>query len=97
MSHTISVTDLADQDAVLRVLAEIQDHGISYSLMKDGIEVAKVIPSEDIICNQNDKVSDEVVKKRRETMKRIDALAEKIAHMWNTEENAAELVANNRR
>ena len=44
MSHTISITDLANQEIVLRVLQDIQDHGTSYSLMQDGVEVAKVIP-----------------------------------------------------
>ena len=65
MSHTINVCDLTDQDAVLRILSEIQNHGVSYALMQDGVEVAKVVP---VIGrnNRDDKVSDEVTKKRWE-------------------------------
>ena len=45
-AHTITVSDLTDQDTVLRVLSEIQSHGTSYSLLQNGVEVAKVVPTE---------------------------------------------------
>ena len=96
MSHTINVTDLTDQDAVLRVLSDIRSHGASYALVQDGIEVAKVVPAE-IKKDYNGKVSAEVIKKRQEVMKRIDERSKRIAELWNTDENAAEVVANNRR
>ena len=96
MSHTINVTDLADQNAVLRILSDIQHHGTSYALVQEGVEVAKVVPVE-VKKNYNDKVSPEVAKKRREAMARMDVLAKKIAELWSTDETAAEAVANNRR
>ena len=96
MSHTINVTDLTNQDAVHRILSDIQHHGTSYALVQEGVEVAKVVPAE-VKNDYNGKVSPEVVKKRREVMKRIDVLAEKIAHLWSTDETSAEAVANNRR
>ena len=101
MSHTINVIDLADQDTVLRVLSDIQNHGTSYALVQEGIEVAKVVPVEvknDYNGNDyNGKISPEAAKRRREAMERIREFRKEIAHMWNTDENAAEIMANNRR
>ena len=96
MSHTINVADFAGQDAILRVLTDVRDHGVCYALVQDGIEVAKVVPAE-VKKNHNGKVSAEVVKKRQEVMKRIDERSKRIAELWNTDENAAEVVTNNRR
>ena len=97
MSYTIDVTDLTDQDAVHRVLSEIRGHGATYSLIQDGIEVAKVVPVDDSVKNYGGKISPEALKRRREAMKRIDERSKRIAELWNTDENAAEVVANNRR
>ena len=97
MSHTINVTDLTDQDAVHRVLSDIRNHGISYALMQDGVEVAKVVPTKEKVFAPNDKISPEAAKRRRAAMERIAIFREEIAHMWNTDENAAEIMANNRR
>ena len=97
MSHTINVTDLTDQDAVLRVLSDIRSHGASYALVQDGIEVAKVVPAKEEVFDQNDKISPEAAERRRETLKKIDEFAKKNVHLWNTDKNAAELVAENRR
>ena len=80
MSHTINVTDLTDQDTVHRVLSDIQSRGTSYSLVQDGIEVAKVVPTE-VKKDYNGKVSPEVAKKRREALARMDVLAKKIAEL----------------
>ena len=96
MSHTINVTDLTNQDAVHRILSEIQHHGASYVLVQEGVEVAKVVPVE-VKNDYNGKISPEAAKRRRETMKKIDEFAKKHAHLWNTDKNAAELVAENRR
>ena len=95
MSHTINITDLADQDAVLRILLDIQNHGASYALVQEGVEVAKVVPA--VKNDYNGKISPEAAKRRREAMERIREFREEIAHMWNTDENAAEIMANNRR
>ena len=46
MSQIINVADLTDQDAVLRILLDMQNHGTSYSLIQNGVEVAKVVPVE---------------------------------------------------
>ena len=107
MSHTINITDLTDQDAVHRVLSDIRSHGASYSLMQDGIEVAKVVPAEDKSNNdiQNDysnndyngMTSEELAKHRQEVMERVKVFSKKVAKLWSTDENAAEAVANNRR
>jgi len=97
MSHTINVTDLADQDAVLRVLLDIQNHGTSYALVQDGIEVAKVVPAEGKVFAPNGKVSAEVTKKRREIMEQVKEFSKQVAEAWTTEETAVEAVANNRR
>ena len=92
-SHTIDVSDLTDQDAIHRVLQEMQNHGTCYSLMQDGVAVAKVIPVEE----KNDKVSDEVTKKRWEAFARAEELSKRIAELWCTDETAVEAVANSRR
>jgi len=100
MSHTINVTDLTDQDAIHRILGEVQNHGVSYSLMQDGIEVAKVVPTEDKVVLMEDnggRVPGELREKRLKVLERVDILAKRIAELWNTDETAAEVVANNRR
>ena len=100
MSHTINVTDLADQDAVLRVLLDIRNHGASYALVQEGVEVAKVVPVKDEAApfeNHDGMTSEELAKHRLEVIERVKVFRERIGHLWNTDENAAELVANNRR
>ena len=100
MSHTINVTDLTDQDALHRVLGEIQNHGVSYSLMQDGIEVAKVVPAEDKgfpIEDRSSRTPGELREKRLKVLERMDKLAERITELWNTDETAVEAVQNNRR
>ena len=97
-STTINVADLTDQDAVLRVLQGVQDHGTSYSLLQNGVTVAMMVPPvEEKVEEKNDKVSDEVTQKRWETLEKIEVLSKKIGHLWNTDETAAEAVANDRR
>jgi len=96
ISHTINVSDLSDHDAVLRILQEIQNHGVSYALIQDGIEVAKFVPGEGK-SNGSDKVSDEVTKKRWEAEARADILSKKIAEAWSTNETALEAIQNDRR
>ena len=93
MSHTINVTDLANQGTLLRVLLEMQNHGTSFSLVQNGVEVAKVVPVE----KSRDKVSDEITKKRFETLEKIEVFSRKVAELWSTDENAAEAIANDRR
>ena len=93
MSHTINVTDLANQGTLLRVLLEMQNHGTSFSLVQNGVEVAKVVPVE----KSRDKVSDEITKKRFETLDKIEVFSRKVAELWSTDENAAEAIANDRR
>jgi len=96
LAHTINVSDLVDQDIVLRVLSEIQSHGTSYSLIQDGVEVAKVVP----VVERNykdDKVSEEVTKKRWEAFARAEALSEEITRLWSTNETALEAIQNDRR
>jgi hypothetical protein len=94
MSHTINITDLTDQDVVRRALLEIQSHGTSYALVQDGVEVAKFVPVEkERDWTKHEKVSPEVTKKRWEALEKIDEFVKSIAHEWNTDKNAAELVA----
>ena len=95
-AHSITVSDLADQNIVLRVLSEIQSHGTSYSLVQDGVEVAKVVPAAERNYS-NDKVSDEVTKRRWEAEARADALSKRIAEHWSTDETALEAIQNDRR
>ena len=97
MSHTINVTDLTDQDAMLRVLSEIQKHGASCSLMQDGVEVAKVVPTREKVFDPNGKPSPELVEKRLKVLARMDELAKKVTELWCTDETAVEAVQNNRR
>ena len=92
ISHTISVSDLANQDAVHRVLWDVRNHGTSYSLIQDGVEVAKVVPPEE----KDDKVSDEVTRQRWEALARMDVLAKRIAEHWTTDETAVEAITNDR-
>jgi hypothetical protein len=93
MSHTIHVTDLTDQDAVHRVLTDIQNLGTSYSLVQDEIEVAKIVPAE----VKKDWAPGELREKRLKVLARMDVLAEKIAAAWSTDETAVEAMQNNRR
>ena len=94
-AHTINVSDLVDQDTILRVLSEIQSHGTSYSLIQNGVEVAKVVPTERK-SHGSDKVSEEVTKKRWEAEARADALSKRIAQHWASDETAVEAITNDR-
>ena len=94
--HTINVSDLADQDAVQRAILEIQNHGISYSLVQDGVEVAKVVPVAERKYN-DDKVSEELTKKRWEVFARVEEFSKEVARLWSTDETALEAIQNDRR
>jgi hypothetical protein len=95
ISHTINVNDLTNQDAVLRVLQDMQAHGVSYALIQNGEEVAKFVPT--VAKKYNDgKVSDGVTKRRWEVEARMDALSKKIAEEWSTDETAVEAITNDR-
>jgi len=96
ISHTINVSDLTNQDAVLRILQEIQNNGTSYSLIQDGVEVAKFVPVAEKNYN-DDKVSNEVTKRRWEAFARAEALSEEITRLWSTNETALEAIQNDRR
>ena len=96
ITHTINVSDFADRDTVHRAILEIQSNGVSYSLVQDGVEVAKVVPVAERNYN-NDKVSDEVTKKRWEALARAEALREEITRLWSTNETALEAIQNDRR
>ena len=95
ISHTINVSDLTDHDAVLRILQDIQNNGTSYALIQDGVEVAKFVPGVGR-NNTNDKVSDEVTKKRWEVFERVKVLSKEIAEHWCTDETAVEAITNDR-
>jgi len=97
MSHTINVAELTDHDAVLRLLGKMQSHGVAYSLVQDGVEVAKVVPVDDQNDFVNDKVSDEVTVKRLRILDEMDEFSKEVARLWNTHETAVEAVANDRR
>ena len=93
INHIIDVSDLADHDAVGRAILEIQNNGVSYSLVQNGVEVAKVVPVE----RRDKPVSDELTRKRWEAEARADALSERITRLWNTNETAVEAIQNDRR
>ena len=95
INHTINVSDLVDQDTLHRILLEIQNNGTSYSLVQDGIEVAKVVPAAERNY-KNDKVSDEVTKKRWEVFAKVEVLSKQIAEAWSTDETAVEAITNDR-
>ena len=96
LAHSINVNDLTDQNTVLRVLSEIQSHGTIYSLVQDGVEVAKVVPTERKSYG-SDKVSDEVTKKRWEVFARVEEFSKEVARLWSTDETALEAIQNDRR
>jgi hypothetical protein len=98
MSHTIDVTDLSDQDALHRVLLEMQSHGTSYALIQNGIEVAKIVPVEKEIPVEwnRDKVSAEVTKKRWEVFAKVEEFSKEVAQKWSTDENSLEAITNDR-
>ena len=100
MSHTINVSDFTNQDALHQILSEIQNHGTSYALVQDGIEVAQVVPVEDKVVpveEENDMSADELWEHRRRVMDEVEEFSKRIAHLWSTDETSAEAVANNRR
>ena len=80
MSHAISIAD-------------IRDHGTSFSLMQDGIKVAIAASVEE----KKEKVSDDLTRKRWGALRKMDLLSEKVTQLWSTDETAAEAVANGRR
>ena len=97
MSHTINVADLVDQDTAHRVLLEMQSYGVSYSLVQNGVEVAKIVPTEEISEEKLDKITLEEAQKRLETLKKIKAFSKKVTGLWSTDETAPEAVASDRR
>jgi len=64
--------------------------------MQDGVEVAKVVPAGEKAEEKNDKVSDEVTQKQWEAFARAEALSERIAELWCTDETAVEAITNDR-
>ena len=95
-AHSITISDLTDQDTVLRVLSEIQSHGTSYSLLQNGVEVARFVPVAER-SYKDAKVSDELTKKRWEVFARVEELSKRIAEHWSTDETALEAIQNDRR
>ena len=91
-SPIINVCDFTNQEAMHRVLWDVQNHGTSYSVVQDGIEVAKVVPPEE----KSDKVSDEVTRQRWEAFAEMKVLAKRIAEHWTTDETAVEAITNDR-
>ena len=93
ISHIINVSDLTDQDVLLRILLEIQNNGTSYSLIQNGVEVARVVPIE----GEGPMESGNLTKRRLETLAKIETFSEKVARLWSTDETALEAVINDRR
>jgi len=93
--NTITIADLTDQNHVLKMISEIQNHGTNFSLVQNGVEVARVVPVDE--KKDHDPVSDELTAIRLAAMKNAEALSKRIARLWNSEETAAEAVANDRR
>jgi len=77
------------------MISEIQNHGTNFSLVQNGIEVARVVPVEE--KKGRDTVSDELTAIRLAAMKNAGVLSKRIARLWNSEETSAEAVANDRR
>ena len=92
INHTLNVSDLTDHDALHRAIQEIQNSGVSYSLIQDGVEVAKVVPVE----KTEKPVSDELTKKRLAVFERMEALSKRIAQHWDSDETAVEAITNDR-
>ena len=98
MSHTINIVDIAEQDVLHRVLLDMQSHGAAYSLVQDGVEVAKLAPvKKERDGTKQNKVSDEIITQRRKALEKIKEFSKEVARVWNTGENAVEVVINNRR
>ena len=91
--NTITIADLTDQDNVLKMISEIRNHGTNFSLVQNGVEVARVVPVEE----KNDMVSEDVTAIRLAALEKAEVLSKKIARLWNSEETATEAVANDRR
>jgi len=92
INHTINVSDLADNDTISQAILEIQTNGVSYSLVQDGVEVAKVVPVE------AKKTTDPnaLMKKRLEVMEKVKMSSKRIAQHWNSDETAVEALTNDR-
>jgi len=95
LTNTITIADLTDQDNVLKMISEIRNHGTNFSLVQNGIEVARVVPVDE--KKDHNMVSDELTAIRSAAMKNAKVLSKRIARLWNSEETAAEAVANDRR
>ena len=90
--QTINTVDIMDTNAVRRFFAEIPNRETHFSLVQNGVEIAKVVPVE----KKSDKVSDEVTKQRWEAFERAEALSKEIARLWSTDETAVEAITNDR-
>ena len=95
LTNTITIADLTDQDHVLKMISEVKNHGTNFTLVQNGIEVARVVPIEE--KKGHDTVSDELTAIRLAAMKNAEVLSKRIARLWHSEETAAEAVANDRR
>jgi antitoxin (DNA-binding transcriptional repressor) of toxin-antitoxin stability system len=93
-SNTIQITDLMNQDSILKMISEIQNHGVNFSLVQNGVEVARVVPVEETYTTPT---SNEQVAKRLAALEKMEILSKKVARLWNTEETATEAVAHDRR
>ena len=91
--QTMNTVDLMDPNAVHRFLAEVPNRATRFTLVQNGKKVAKVIPVEE----KSDKVSDELTKIRLAVLEEMEILSKEIAENWNSDETAAEAVANDRR
>ena len=90
--NTINISDFTNQDAMLRVILEMQNHGTSYSLIQNGVEVAKVVPVE----KEQNTVSDDLTKQRLAVFAEVEILSKRIAQSWSTDETAVEAITNDR-
>jgi hypothetical protein len=95
--NTITIADLSDQDSVLKMISEIQNHGTNFSLVQNGVEVARVVPVDEKNDHDGDTVSDELTAVRLAALKNAEELSKRIAKLWKSEETATEAVANDRR
>jgi len=92
-SNIIQITDLANQDSILKMISEVRNRKVNFSLVQNGVEVARVVPVE----GKNIRVSDELTAKRLAALEKMEILSKKVARLWNTGETAVEAVGNDRR
>ena len=90
--HTINITDLSCK--LSELIEGIKNQNKQYVIMQDGVRIPMVIPVE---MQKVDACSEELIEKRLKALEKMVENGKRVSELWNSEENAGEVVSNSRR